>query len=178
MLGHCLKYQSWSWELNDDTYTAEDPGLQSLHQDQEQASRHGSGDLGLHSIHRDETDSSPGLEEDPSLMPYSAEYGTYPTKICSRWREYALDLRPGKFSEDATRYICRWIRMAPGWPRADRGIYTHPWISRHLVIEPTPADWNGIEDRNKIVEDWLDSIPPRIGMLYAPYVSGPVAFQG
>ncbi len=166
-LGHCLKYQGWSWELNDGTHTVEDPGLQILHQDEEQqASRDGSEDLGLHSMHRDEPNSSPGLKEDPWLYPYSAEDDTDATNICSRWREYGLDLRPRRFSEDATRYIFRWMRIAPGWPSAERGIYTHPWISRqkeHIevyhdleVIEPTPADRKGIEDRNKLVEDWLD----------------------
>lgn len=168
-LGHCLKYQNWSWELNDDTHTVEDPGLQTLLQDQEQqASRDGSEDLGLHSMHRDEPDSSTGLKEDPWLQSYSAEDDTDSTNNCSRWREYALGLKPGKFSKDATRYIFRWMRIAPGWPSAERGIYTHPWISRQRelievyqeleVIEPTPADRKGIEDRNKLVEDWLDCI--------------------
>lgn len=72
------------------------------------------------------------------------------TDICSRWRECALDLKPGKLSEDATRYIFRWMRIALGWPSAERVIYTHQWISRqkeHIevyhdleVIESTPAE--------------------------------------
>lgn len=59
------------------------------------------------------------------------------------------------------------MRNAPGWPSAEREIYTHPWIFRQLehievyhdqeAIGPTPAGRSGIEDRNKLVEDWLDS---------------------
>lgn len=76
------------------------------------------------------------------------------------------DKREGKQTlfariKEHNRCIFRWMRNAPGWPSAERGIYTHPWISRQLehnevyhdqeAIEPTPAD------RNKLVEDWLDS---------------------
>lgn len=140
-LGHCLKYQSWSWELNDDTHTVEDLGLQTLFQDQEQqASRDDSEDLGLHLMHRAEQNTSPDIKEDPWLQSYSAEDDTDSTNICSRWREYALDLKPAKFSENATRYIFRWMRSAPGWPSAERSIYTHPWISRqrgHIELYTT-----------------------------------------
>lgn len=148
-LGHYLQYQSWSWELNDDTNTAEDLGLQSLHKDHDRkASRNGS--------------------EDPKAQPYSAEDDTDPAEICSSWGEYALELKPARFSEDATRHIFRWMRAAAGWPSAERGIFTHPWISRqrgHIevyhdpeVIEPTPEERKEIEERNKMVEDWLDGI--------------------
>lgn len=168
-LGHCLKYQSWSWELNDDTHTVEDLGLQTLLQDQEQqASRDDSEDLGLHLMHRVEQNTSPDIKGDPWLQSYSTKNDTDSTNICSRWREYPLDLKPAEFSEDATRYIFRWMRFASGWPSAERSIYTHPWISRQMghielyhdpeVIEPTPADRNLIENRNKLVEDWLDCI--------------------
>lgn len=65
-LGHCLKYQSWSWELNDDTHTVEDLGLQTLLQDQEQqASRDDSEDLGLHLMHRVEQTLHPTSKEIP-----------------------------------------------------------------------------------------------------------------
>lgn len=102
------------------------------------------------------------------MQSYSAEDDTDPADSCSRWNEYALELRPAKFSEDATRYIFRWMRIAAGWPNAERGIYTHPWVFRqrgHIegyhdseVIEPTSEERKEIEERNKMVEDWLDGI--------------------
>lgn len=148
-LGHYLHYQGWSWELNDGTHTAEDLGLQSLHQDQvPEASRDGPEDLGLQSC--------------------SAKDDTSPAENYSNWSEFVPELKPAKFSENATRYIFLWMRMAVGWPSAERGIYTHPWFSRQSgnieeyhdteAIEPTPEERDEIEERNQMVEDWLDGI--------------------